>query len=70
MDQLLERGMVTAPRETETPMTPASRRARIIIQKIHLLKVQRDIKTAFNPKTAFSCQLSAKRIYVFALADR
>jgi hypothetical protein len=43
MDQLLERGMVTAPRETETPMIPASRRAKIIIQKIHLLKVQRDI---------------------------
>jgi hypothetical protein len=55
MDQLLERGIVTAPRETETPMTPASRRARIIIQKIHLLKVQRDIKTALSyQQSAFS----------------
>jgi hypothetical protein len=43
MDQLLERGMVTAPRETATPITPARRAARMTIHKIHLLKVQRDI---------------------------
>jgi hypothetical protein len=55
MDQLLERGILTAPKETETPMIPANRRVRIIIQRSHLLKVQRDIKTAFSNQQKDIC---------------
>jgi hypothetical protein len=63
MDQLLEKEIVTAPRETETPITPARRAARMAIQRNHLLKVQRDIKAAF------SNQLSAKRLNLLLITD-
>ncbi len=43
MDQVLDRGMVTAPRERDAPPTPANMRPRKVIQKIHLFRVQRDI---------------------------
>jgi hypothetical protein len=43
MDQVLGRGMVTAPRESDIPTTPANRKHRRAIQKIHLFRVQRDI---------------------------
>jgi len=44
----LERGMEAAPRERESPMTTTRRKARIVIHRIHRLKVQRDIKAAFR----------------------
>jgi hypothetical protein len=53
MDQLLERGMVTAPRDTETPITPARRAASMTIQRIHLLKVQRTMGKLQAPSTKF-----------------
>ena len=43
MDQVFDRGIETAPRETATTPTPARQAERKIIQKSHLLKVQRDI---------------------------
>ncbi len=43
MDQVLDRGMVTAPRESDTPTTPANKKHSRAIQKIHLFRVQRDI---------------------------
>jgi hypothetical protein len=52
MDQVLDRGTVTAPRESDTPATPTRRRLRRVIQKTHFLRVQRDIKNALNALSA------------------
>jgi hypothetical protein len=53
MGQVLDSGIETAPSETAKIPTPARQPERKIIQKSHLLKVQRDIK-----------QLSAKRLKI------
>ena len=65
MGQVLDRGIETAPSEIATTPTPARQAERKIIQKSHLLKVQRDI----NQLSAFSGQrsaISAKFLLFFA----
>jgi hypothetical protein len=55
MDQVWDKGIETAPKDMATPPTPARQPERKIIQKSHLLKVQRDI----HEPSAICGQLSA-----------